>query len=799
MRRLDPWAVLIGLAVGVIAFVLLARGDEPEPALVDVSHDTTPGRVIAVFVDSLSEEVATSSSTMPTLARLAEHGASLAVEPCRDQLTYLCLRAVLTGRDESSLLSLHRNFDNDRQSSTSTLLSEVARRDGRVVLIGSKDFLPYRSAIAEFHHIRRRDESPATVLAALAKARRASPAALTVVSLSSGDRAAHEHGVNGPEYVGAFSNLDRIVGALDAQRDPDTHLVVFGDHGHDAAGRHLPGTASKTWAVYVGPAFRAGYQGQLAITQHRSLLGLLLGVPIPGAQPGSSLKPMFRNDWVQEHLGGWPDLEADSRATPSATPRWARAAAVAVATAVALWLLIACWVRDRALQIFGAMTLTATAAALGAGYDAVRAVVHDHGYSPARALFLLVPVVIGFGVAAALRRGGVLRRALPGAWLPTGGAAALVACFLLLLPTAYFYGSGRAIAYAAVLAVAVLALDMLREALPLRRRARFVAAAGVSVVALITFFGVRPASATSREGAAFVLTAAVYQGSAWIAFALAKVGLLAWLLSLRTHRRGDLAAAALLLAVSLGAQISGADLGRAFYGLLTIGLVLSLGIGRHRLPATRLGAGLLLLNHFYEGQPVQLAPIEVLLAATGLTLAACSRATMRSDSRDAAQGLTVLTAAYLLLWPILGFRFSGIDFRFMFQWVPVDRFEDGWWLIALGMAAKTATPYILLAHIARATGLERPARKLVATALGAKAALLATICATYAATDPSRSRVSTDMLSELALVVVAALCLVPLFLSRPSRPAAPGDHRHHRNPSSVSHAICSGFFTYSSK
>src|SRR5690242_16939299 len=85
------------------------------PAPLAPVRKATPERVIAVFVDSLSDRVATDSSIMPELSKLAEQGTSFTVEPCRDRLTYLCLRAVLTGSDESSLLALRENFDNERR------------------------------------------------------------------------------------------------------------------------------------------------------------------------------------------------------------------------------------------------------------------------------------------------------------------------------------------------------------------------------------------------------------------------------------------------------------------------------------------------------------------------------------------------------------------------------------------------------------------------------------------------------------------------------------------------------------
>ena len=67
--------------------------------------------VLLIFIDSLSDRIATDESVMPTVANLRNQGASFTVEPCKDRLTYLCLAAIFRGTDESSLFSLYKNFD----------------------------------------------------------------------------------------------------------------------------------------------------------------------------------------------------------------------------------------------------------------------------------------------------------------------------------------------------------------------------------------------------------------------------------------------------------------------------------------------------------------------------------------------------------------------------------------------------------------------------------------------------------------------------------------------------------------
>src|SRR4051812_2460859 len=174
---------------------------------------------------------------MPALSRLAREGASFEVEPCRDQLTYLCLRAALTGHDDSSLLAVADNFRPTQEGPPETLLSAVAAKRQRVSVLGASDFHPSRRGLFIERALGKQEETPERVLQLLETTRQ-DQATLVIVSLGSGDMTAHAHGTHSPEYAAAFRRLDSTVGALAAGLEPDTSLVVFGDHGHDALGRH---------------------------------------------------------------------------------------------------------------------------------------------------------------------------------------------------------------------------------------------------------------------------------------------------------------------------------------------------------------------------------------------------------------------------------------------------------------------------------------------------------------------------------------------------------------------------------
>ncbi len=100
---------MLGLALVLGLFAVVSTGRVSDPgvgreALVAVTPHAA-ARVLLVFIDSLSSELATDAEQMPVLSRLAKEGASFDVEPCRDQLTYLCHQGPARQRDWHQRLS----------------------------------------------------------------------------------------------------------------------------------------------------------------------------------------------------------------------------------------------------------------------------------------------------------------------------------------------------------------------------------------------------------------------------------------------------------------------------------------------------------------------------------------------------------------------------------------------------------------------------------------------------------------------------------------------------------------------
>ena len=718
----------------------------------------TASPVVLIFIDSLSRDVATDAHRMPYLSRLAREGTSFDVEPCRDQLTYLCLRAALTGHDESSLLAIRDNFRPEHEGPPDTLFSALAARGERVSVTGSNDFHPYRRALFVEHALSKTEETPSRVGALLAKTA-PEQARLVVISLSSGDMVAHAHGVSSPEYREAFARIDRIVETVASALPPDAHLVVFGDHGHDALGRHLPGTWQKTWAVYRGAAFHAGAHHSLHITDHRALLGVLLGVPSEASYRGPPLGTIFDGTWVGRVLPrGLPPLEAahvESAQVPAL--RWGRAIGLALlGLGGYLLLLRRMWARQ---PVTVAALLTLIAAVTGLGYDALRRIAHDHGDSPERALVLLAPLSVGIAGAVWLRRGEA--RGFYGSRPLALAAACIVGVtWLTLLPTSYYYGARRAVVLASILALVPWAFDRVR-----RGGHRFdglvVLLASLSFVAaaLASLYPVRQLGPETAQAATWALDAKLYQRWPWFALVIAKALIYALVVAPRAARRPlDSAGAAGLFTATVLIELASARMPREGYAALFVAIAVGAIFARQRAPSTLLAGSFLLLDHLYGANPTLLAPIEMILAATATAVFLWRRFEPNRTARAWLMGATVALASYLMLWPSVGFHLAGIDFGFMFQWVPEAQYQRAWQLIALGVVLKVGLPIVLVVAVGRESLREEPARLVVALGLSAKAALLAVLVSFFAVNHPVDSQQATAMLAELVLVMFAASC-----------------------------------------
>lgn len=751
------------LALGfwtLVSTARVSRGTGPRPP-VAIEQRGQGERVVLVFIDSLSRDVATNAERMPTLTRLAREGAAFDVEPCRDQLTYLCLRAALTGHDDSSLLAITDNFRPSHDGPPHTLLSALTETKRRTVVIGSSDFHPYRRALFAEHELSKKDETPERVLAELAAVQRTSPD-LIVLSLTGGDMAAHAHGVASAAYEAAFARLDSIVAAVAASLPPETSLVVFGDHGHDELGRHLPGTPSKTWAVYRGKPFRAGVKSALALTDHRALLGVLLGLPTEPVYRGPALASVFEPQWLASRLRGpLPELTAP-READAAIP----AARCLSVLAMCLVVLGATWLfsRSRAWLLL-ALGACACAVAIGIGFDRIRTLVHDDGGHPERALFLLVPL----GLAGIVARVSLPARASSGSspgrsWLRAASASTVLVTLLLLLPTAYYYGSRRAVALGGAIAIGAMLLDYFRR--PLRAPSRVLPALSLLFTAgvLVSLYQVRQLGPETAGAATWALNAPIYAGSAWLTLVISKLVLGAAVLAPRASARPiDSAMAVVLLFSCLLVELGGVLLPRSAYGALFAILLVGSMRARQQFPSSLLAGALLLLSHLYGANAAHTAPIQMILAATAAALFAWRRMELPLRAARLASGLTVAVGVYLMFWPTVGFHLVGIDFAYMFQWVREESYEQNWWLIGVGLIVKLALPLMLVIAVGREELRDTVKAGVVTATFAAKGALLSLMIASYAVWHDMSSQQALAMLAELILVMFGVCsCIVAM-------------------------------------
>ena len=736
--------------LAALVFVVLSRAESGRPSNardVPCAAPTAPRKLSIVFVDSLAERVARDAQVMPELASLAQRGVALEVTPCRDQLTYL-----LTGYDESSLLAVRANFTHE-VSSGDNLLDRLARAGRKVAAVGSHDFEPYQASLfaAKF-----RDSSAANEALAISDLELIDPgraADVRIIGLSTGDQTAHAFGTHSPRYAPAFHAIDSIIGQVVARAGQNSDVLIFGDHGHDEMGRHLPGLPSTSYAVYVGPSFRRNVQLHANVSDHRAILGVLLGVPTPPSYTGPPLEQIFAPAALSaEQAIRLPELRAPEarRGSPGA-----RLLLALVTLAAATWL------ARKTLGMVGlAAPLSWTLAVLGAlfmagtgrGYDAVRHHIHDHGSEPVRSLWLLLPLAAGCALALARHQRGASVMLT----LQRGAVSTVLVTFALLFPTAYYYGATRGSVLAAIVAVFVVFLTSVRR-LPSQRARWFTAAWSLALgLSLWSLYGLHDVGGRTREMAYFVLSSPLFDRYAALTLVFAKVGLWWSFACAPARSRRDLSVAAGLLVLSFlleGHWLSGA---RSLLFPAGIGYVALHAAAEHRFTATRWCLGLVALSQCYGAEALHVAPMQVLFLGVVLALQ-CWRACFaeQPEVRAAANGITLALAGYLLLWPTVGMRFSGIDFRFMFDWVPVARSEALWWLIGLGMLLKFSLPYALLVDLGRRSNSGR-VLTWAYVALALKLAALTVFAAWYATSHGLLSNGALEILAELALLLLVS-------------------------------------------
>ncbi|HEX7668265.1 MAG TPA: alkaline phosphatase family protein [Polyangiaceae bacterium] len=280
-------AFVVVLVVGGIAALdsLTGPRELPRPAApVGVERAPGPhGRMLVLLVDSLRWETATDPRLMPNLVALRAGATFGKVKPTRDAVTVPCIRAAFTGEDRTRVLGFVSNFLK-RSVGVDSLFTDLAHDGRRAVALSDSAFAQFGGVGLETrsngddgpNEVRDQNEAVGRAIALYAARdpRLGAAYAVTVIHLTYTDHVAHEQGVGSREYEARFLAADREIARLSAAVAPEDTLVVMGDHGHDANGRHAFGLDVPTIALYRGSAFQRGYDlGTLSIRDHRYLMG----------------------------------------------------------------------------------------------------------------------------------------------------------------------------------------------------------------------------------------------------------------------------------------------------------------------------------------------------------------------------------------------------------------------------------------------------------------------------------------------------------------------------------------------
>jgi hypothetical protein len=461
-----------------------------------------PGRAFVLMIDSLRYQTATSPALMPHLTALRAQSVFARVTPTRDAVTVPCLRAAFTGRDRTRVFGFVENFLKGN-AGLESIFSELAQlgRSGAVYSDGAFDQfgdlgIARRSngdpeAVEGESEDRRDhvDEQNATVPLAFADYR-AGKHALVVMHVTYTDHVAHEVGIAAPLYAQRYRAADALVERLARELPASDTLVVMGDHGHDAQGRHAVGLDVPTYALYRGPRFVAGTDlGTVPIRDHRYLLGFALGLALPEDYAGEWHPNALHAS--QRELGSYAAQAGEHAVISPGVARERRVSyglcALLLAGMFAAWLQLTAAgastypaATPAARRAGLARCLMAGAAALacsalGAVFPGIRSFIHEPSF------ILLGVFWSGLWLLAALVTWRTRRL--------ERGAVVLASMLFVGVPTVYRYGSAVAmgpvwLGWLACLGVAVAARQLPPPPLT----------AALLVVALLVPFGVAESS-----------------------------------------------------------------------------------------------------------------------------------------------------------------------------------------------------------------------------------------------------------------------------------------------------------------
>lgn len=247
-------------------------------------HRAAPARpeLFVLILDSLRYETATNADIMPQLHALQAEGVYAKVRPGFNSSSAAAVRDAFTGRENAAVLALVSTFLKTDAGVESIFhqmalagLTSTAHSTGFFKQFGAgvthEVEIPYRST---------RDVDEENVLGA-AKELAGGDYDVAIGHLNYTDYASHDFGISRREYREAFHRADAFIPRVRALLPPEATFVVMGDHGHDETGKHGFGMEVPTFTVYVGTAFRRGYDlGTISLTSHRYLMSHALDLEV---------------------------------------------------------------------------------------------------------------------------------------------------------------------------------------------------------------------------------------------------------------------------------------------------------------------------------------------------------------------------------------------------------------------------------------------------------------------------------------------------------------------------------------
>ena len=217
------------------------HADAGTPALVP-AQDTSQGpegKTVLVIVDSLTQQAL--DAHMPALRRWAQGHVRLPVKTCSANYTVPCVQTLMEGRQSPFVAGLH-NFTG-KSGGDQSIPAQLNRAGRTHVLVSDFTLDTLYGPLA--HTSLNVEGWPGGILEhdldALKRARAlmATPDLnFMALHLVGTDKAAHRYTPSSPRYAEHFQRVDEALGVFLRSLEPTTHVLVTGDHGHDAKGHH---------------------------------------------------------------------------------------------------------------------------------------------------------------------------------------------------------------------------------------------------------------------------------------------------------------------------------------------------------------------------------------------------------------------------------------------------------------------------------------------------------------------------------------------------------------------------------